>query len=150
MSPDNMLFILSGILLLMIGLSISALTVFDFGSIQSDFPIIDLSILSLASLVLGALYFGRFSGLALFFAGITLGKPFLNNPTGIGVEFIVIFFAAYIGHLIGRASSSDLDGEGNMFENKKRILAYTVLLVVLIIIAGAAIPFIPKTPINFG
>ncbi|MFH1586352.1 MAG: hypothetical protein ABID38_00685 [Candidatus Diapherotrites archaeon] len=149
MSIDNVILILTSIILLLIGFSLSALTIFDFGSIQSGFPVIDLAILSLGAVILGALYFGRFSGVAMFFAGIFLGKPFLNHPIGILAEVGVIFYAAYVGHVIGRSSSADLDGDENMFENQKKILIYLFLLIILIIGAGLAVPFIPKFPIIF-
>jgi len=150
MSVDTVILILTSIILLLIGFSLSALTIFDFGTIQSGFPVIDLAILSLGAVILGALYFGRFSGAAMFFAGIFLGKLFLLHPIGILAQFGVIFYATYIGHVIGRSSSADLDGEENLFENKRKILIYLFLLIILIIGVGLAVPFIPKFPINLA
>jgi len=150
MSIDTVIFVLTSIILLLIGFSLSVLTIFKFGAMPFGIPIIDLAILSLGAMILGALYFGKVSGVAMFFAGIFLGQPFLNHPLGILVAMGVIFFATYIGHVIGRSTSADLEGEGNLFESKRKILIYLFLLIILIVGAGLVIPLIPEFPIILG
>jgi hypothetical protein len=135
------LFFGSAMLLYFTGLSTQA----NFMVSLTGIFALDFAIFVAAMILLSALFFGYLPFLPAVFAGVYFSGYAGSNLAFLIIAGIICAAACMIGSMIGKSGAAELFSGDAM--NSRKILMYAAAIIVIAVIAGFAIAYIPGNEI---
>ena len=108
----------------------------DFSPAFSFHPSVELLVVCAGLLAMSMFFYSRFSYILLFAVGIFFGSLASEKPLFVGLAFIPLTFAHWLGIEMGFAARQDFFGKTNFFAEKEKYIIFTLILLALALIAG--------------
>lgn len=140
----SLIYVLPAIAFFILGVAISIFLGVEGASFSFGIhPAVDFLALAGGVFVLSIPFFGYLSPLVLLLVGIASKPLFDTNPLAVILLIVPLALAAHAGGLTGRFVHEDMNGKSNLFEHNMQIFKALGAALVVAVVFGIAVDFLP-------